>query len=33
MSRSRVEAGLDDLARLATASKALGGEVARVASR
>ena len=33
MSRSRVEAGLDDLARLATASKALGGDVARVASR
>ena len=33
MSRSRVEDGLDDLARLAIASKALSDQVARVATR
>jgi phosphoheptose isomerase len=31
--RSRVEEGLDDLSRLATASKALSGQVARMATR
>ena len=33
MRRSRVEEGLDELARLATASKALSGQVARMATR
>jgi D-sedoheptulose 7-phosphate isomerase len=33
VTRSRVEAGLDDLARVATASKALGEQIARVAER
>jgi D-sedoheptulose 7-phosphate isomerase len=33
VSRSRVEEGLDDLARLATASKALAAQVAHLASR
>jgi D-sedoheptulose 7-phosphate isomerase len=33
VSRSRVEAGLDDLARLATASKALSDQVTQVAAR
>jgi D-sedoheptulose 7-phosphate isomerase len=33
VSRSRVEDGLDDLARLATASKALSDQIARVATR
>ena len=33
MSRTRVEEGLDDLARLATASKTLSDQVARLASR
>ena len=33
MSRARVEDGLDDLARLATASKALSDQIARVGAR